>query len=95
MGIVGAVSKCYNEEDFGTKKDMVQPAGKKSGRMATKRAPRRSPGKLTSKETAASKLASLIEEHMSDLGLSEKEKDRRVASFVKRTDLAIESHAKS
>jgi hypothetical protein len=37
----------------------------------------------------------MIEEHMSDLGLSEEEKNRRVARFSKRVDLAIESHARS
>jgi hypothetical protein len=37
----------------------------------------------------------MIEEHMSDLGLSEEEKDLRVARFAKRADLAIENHGKS
>ena len=63
--------------------------------MATKRASRRGSGDLASKENAASKLASMIEEHMSDLGLSEEEKNLRVARFAKRVDPAIESHTKS
>jgi hypothetical protein len=74
---------------------MAQPAGKKPGKMATKRASRRSSGQVTSKQNAAGKLATMIEEHMSDLGLSEEEKNLRVARFAKRVDLAIESHAKS
>jgi len=37
----------------------------------------------------------MIEEHMSDLHLSEEEKNLRVARFGKRVDLAIENHAKS
>lgn len=75
-------------------KDMAQPVRKKSGKLATKRTSRRGAGSR-SKENAASKLASMIEEHMSDLGLSEDEKNLRVARFAKRVDLAIESHAKS
>jgi hypothetical protein len=37
----------------------------------------------------------MIEQHMSDLGLSEEEKNLRVTRFGKRADLAIENHAKS
>jgi hypothetical protein len=74
---------------------MGQPARKKPGRMAAKGVSRRRSGEVTSKENAASKLASMIEEHMSDLGLSEEEKNLRVARFAKRADLAIESRAKS
>ena len=76
-------------------KNMAQPARKKTGKMATKRTSRRGAVELQSKENAAGKLASMIEEHMSDLGLSEDEKNLRVARFAKRADLAIASHAKS
>jgi uncharacterized protein YjiS (DUF1127 family) len=74
---------------------MAQPARKKSGKTATKRALRRSSGEVNSRENAASELASMIEEHMTDLGLSEDEKNIRVARFAKRADFAIEGHAKS
>ena len=74
---------------------MAQPARKKTEKMATKRALRRNADVATSKVYAAGKLASMIEEHMSELGLSEDEKDLRVARFAKRAELAIESHAKS
>jgi hypothetical protein len=63
--------------------------------MVTKRALRHDAPEKASKANAATKLASLIEEHMSDLGLSEEEKDLRVARFAKRADLAIEGRAKS
>jgi hypothetical protein len=63
--------------------------------MASKRASGRGIGPATSKENTASKLASIIEEHMSDLGLSEDEKNLRVSRFAKRADLAIANHAKS
>ncbi len=75
--------------------NMVQPARKKAEKMASKRPQRRGAAQPTSKENAAAKLASMIEEHMSDLGFSEEEKNLRVARFTKRADLAIENHAKS
>jgi hypothetical protein len=74
-------------------KNMAQPARKKTTKMASRRASRRSAA--ASRENAAGKLASMIEEHMSDLHLSEEEKNLRVARFGKRVDLAIENHAKS
>jgi hypothetical protein len=43
---------------------------------------------------AARKIASIIEEQMSECGLPEKEKDKRVKSFGKRVDRAIELRAK-
>jgi len=61
--------------------------------MATRRTSKR--GAAASRENAAGKLASMIEQHMSDLGLSEEEKNLRVTRFGKRADLAIENHAKS
>ncbi len=74
---------------------MAQTARKKTEKMVTKRASRHAASESASKANAAAKLASLIEEHMSDLSLSEEEKDLRVARFAKRADLAIESRAKS
>jgi len=50
---------------------------------------------LSSRNQAATKLASMIEEHMADLRLSEQEKNRRVARFSERVDLAIAKRAKS
>lgn len=46
------------------------------------------------KAVAARKIASLIEEHMNECGLSEAEKDKRVKSFGKRVDRAIQLRAK-
>jgi hypothetical protein len=74
---------------------MVQPARKKTQKMTGKRTMRRSAVEPASKHNVASKLASMVEEHMSDLGFSEEEKSLRVSRFGKRVDLAIESHAKS
>jgi hypothetical protein len=72
---------------------MAQPARKKTAEVARRRTSKH--GAADSKENAAGKLASMIEEHMRDLGLSEEEKNLRVARFGKRTDAAIENHAKS
>jgi hypothetical protein len=74
---------------------MVQPARKKTEKMGGKRTMRRGGTEPASKHNVAGKLASMIEQHMSDLGLSEEQKDLRVSRFGKRVDLAIESHAKS
>jgi hypothetical protein len=46
------------------------------------------------KAEAARKIASIIEEHMNECGLSEREKDRRVKNFGKRVDRAIQLRAK-
>ena len=45
------------------------------------------------RQEALRTIASLIEEHMSELGLSEDEKDERVDSFSRHVDDAV--HAKS
>ena len=74
---------------------MAQPARKKTEKMPTKRTSQRGALDVSSKKNAASKLASMIEHHMSDLGISEEEKNLRVAKFGKRVDVAIEPHAKS
>lgn len=47
-----------------------------------------------SKAETARKLASIIEEHMNECGLSEREKNKRVKSFGKRVDRAIQRRAK-
>jgi hypothetical protein len=73
---------------------MAQAARKKTGKVAGDRTSRRSTV-AASKANAASKLASMIEAHMTDIGLSDEEKNLRVARFGKRADAAIESHAKS
>jgi hypothetical protein len=73
---------------------MAQAARKKTGKMAGNRTSTRG-AVSASKAGTASKLASMIEGHMTDLGLSEEEKNLRVARFGKRADAAIESHAKS
>ncbi|SPE44447.1 hypothetical protein SBA7_380020 [Candidatus Sulfotelmatobacter sp. SbA7] len=46
------------------------------------------------KAEAARKIASIIEEHMDECGLSEREKNKRVKSFGKRVDRAIQLRAK-
>ncbi len=61
--------------------------------MTSRRTSKR--GAAASRENAAGKLASMIEQHMSDLGISEEEKNLRVARFAKRANVAIENHAKS
>jgi hypothetical protein len=75
--------------------NMVQSARTKSSNSDRKHALRRGAGEATSKEKAAGKLGAMIEQHMTDLGLSEDEKNARVAKFARRVDSAIESHAKS
>lgn len=47
-----------------------------------------------SKSDAARRIATLLDEHMTELGLSEKEKNKRVDRFGKRVDAAIRRHAK-
>ncbi len=47
-----------------------------------------------SKAEAARKIASIIEEQMNESGLSEREKNKRVKSFGKRVDRAIQLRAK-
>jgi hypothetical protein len=74
---------------------MAQAARKKTQKATNKRRSRRVAVESVSRANAASKLASMIEEHMSELGLSEEEKSLRVARFAKRVDVATESHAKS
>jgi hypothetical protein len=46
------------------------------------------------KAEAARKIASIIEEQMDECGLSEREKNKRVKSFGKRVDRAIQLRAK-
>jgi len=43
---------------------------------------------------AARKIAAIIEEHMDECGLSEREKNKRVKSFGKRVDRTIQLRAK-
>jgi hypothetical protein len=75
--------------------DMPQPARKKTQNAAAKRSPKLGAVGSTSKQQAAAKLASMLEEHMRDLGLSDEEKNLRVTRFSDRVDSAIERHAKS
>jgi hypothetical protein len=71
---------------------MAQPARKRTERTVAKRAPNRN--NLSGKD-AAKKLASMIAQHMTDLGLPEEKRNRRVAKFGERVSRAIASHAKS
>jgi len=56
--------------------------------------PETDPQKRLSKPQAAAKIASLIEEHMTECGLSERQKNERVIEFGKRVDKATAHHAK-
>ncbi len=60
-------------------------------RMASGALPKPNPQR---KAQAARKIASIIEEHMSECGLSEREKNKRVKSFGRRVDRAIQLRAK-
>ncbi len=60
-------------------------------RMATRALPQPN---AKSKTEAARKIASIIEEHMDQSGLSEREKNKRVKNFGKRVDGAIQLRAK-
>jgi hypothetical protein len=64
--------------------------------MATKTVarPEADSRKSLSRPHAAAKIASLVEEHMTECGLSEKQKDERVAEFGKRVDKTTGRHAK-
>lgn len=68
---------------------LVKDKGK--GRMASNAVPKPNP---QGKAEAARKIASIIEEQMTECGLSESEKNKRVKSFGKRVDRAIELRAK-
>jgi hypothetical protein len=46
------------------------------------------------KAEAARKIAAIIEEQMNECGLSERQKNKRVKSFGKRVDRAIQLRAK-
>ncbi len=72
---------------------MAQAARKRSEKVVTKRASERS--RVLSKKDAAKKLAAMIEEHMAELGLSEGEKNLRVAKFSEHVDQAIAKRARS
>jgi hypothetical protein len=73
---------------------MHQAAEKKARKTVNKRSSTARRVTL-SKKSAAGQLASIIETHMQETGLSESEKKRRVAQFSDRVDAAIERHAKS
>jgi len=60
-------------------------------RMASTALPKPNPPR---KAEAARKIAAIIEEHMNECGLSEGEKNKRVKSFGKRVDRAIQLRAK-
>jgi hypothetical protein len=71
---------------------MAQAARKRTEKVVAKRRPSR--GHALSKKDAAKKLAAMIEEHMSDLGLSDEEKNTRVAKFSEHVDQALANRAK-
>jgi len=52
------------------------------------------PARKTSREEAAKKIAGILEEHMTNAGLSEKEKNARVKKFSDRVDNAIRRSSK-
>jgi hypothetical protein len=75
--------------------DMPQPDRKKAQNADPKRPPELGAEGSSARQSAATKLASMLEEHMRDLGLSDEEKNLRVTRFANRVDSAIERHAKS
>jgi hypothetical protein len=75
--------------------DMPQPDRKKAQNVDPKRSPKLAAVGRAAKQSAAAKLAAMLEEHMRDLSLSDEEKNLRVTRFANRVDSAIERHAKS
>jgi hypothetical protein len=73
---------------------MAQVA-KRKARVAAAGQVKRKSGASVANSDAASKLASAIEDHMTDLGLSEDEKNERVARFTVRVNSALARRAKS
>jgi len=63
--------------------------------MATKTVarPEANPRKGLSRSQAAAKIATLVEEYMTECRLTEKQKNERVAKFGKRVDKAIARRA--
>jgi hypothetical protein len=72
---------------------MAEQARNRAVKIVAKRAPSRKVPR--SKKDIAKTLASMIEQHLTDLGLPAEEKNRRVARFGERVDKATESHARS
>jgi hypothetical protein len=72
---------------------MAEPARKRAEKIVARRTPGRKVPR--SKKDTAKALASMIEQHLTDLGLPAEEKNRRVARFSERVDKATESHARS
>ena len=68
---------------------------KGKSRVANSGMVKRKSGGRMSKSDAAGKLASAIEGHMSELGLSEEEKNERVSRFTDRVRSALAPRAKS
>ena len=73
---------------------MNKPAHRKRQAASPSRSAKRGKA-LSSKREAAAKLASMIEDHMTDLGLSEQEKNDRVARFSERVNTVIARHVRS
>jgi hypothetical protein len=70
--------------------------GKGENAMATKTAgrPEADSSKRISRSQAAAKIASLVEEHMTECGFSEEQKTQKVAEFGKRVDKTTARSAK-
>jgi hypothetical protein len=71
------------------------PQAIRKSQKVSNKATARSRSALSSRKIAAGKLASMIEAHMTDLQLSESEKNARVAKFAARVDRSIADRAKS
>jgi hypothetical protein len=66
----------------------------KRERTMASRAVRPGNASKLSKDAAARQIASLLETHMTEASLSEREKNQRVEKFGKRVDQAIRRNAK-
>jgi hypothetical protein len=63
--------------------------------MATRVAAPSQREKRPSRQEAMSRIASLVETHMTERGFSEEEKNQRVEKFRKRVDVVTERRSKS
>ncbi len=72
----------------------MAPLTKRKTRVAEAGAVKRKSGR-TSKSDVARRLASAIESHMSELGLSERQKNDRVSRFADRVNDSLARRAKS
>lgn len=71
------------------------PVARRKVRVAEAATAKRKSDGRTARSNAARKLASVIENHMNELGLSEQQKNERVSTFTNRVNGALGRPAKS